>query len=68
MDDDEIITFSTGLSVKAFHGIVGIAPDLETYYGYDGGLFEYDYTPTKQERIELADLMIARWQAFKDAT
>lgn len=65
---DNHITLSTGRVLTPYGGIVGIDPGLTTYYGYDGELFEYEKDPTHQERIELADLMIARWQAFKDAT
>lgn len=65
------ITLSTGTEVDANRGIVGIDAALDTYGGYDERI-EYEVTEpggradlTPAERVELADLMIARWQAYR---
>jgi hypothetical protein len=58
-------TLSTGREVYAFSGIFGLAPgDSTLYYGYDSTCDEADdFTP--EERAEIADEMIRRWQAWK---
>lgn len=72
IEDDNVI-FSTGKVRYANNGIVGLAPDLEVFGGYDHGFFcppsEWDDDPvtlTPAEQIELAEHMIAQWQRFRD--
>ena len=61
---DEEFEFTTGRKETANCHIIGIGPDLEVSDGYDGGGF--DYSLTREEKIELADYMIALWQKFKE--
>ena len=61
-DGDETI-FSTGKRVYAHCGIIGLDSDLNTYEGYDGG-FE-DNKLTSEEKLELANYMIAAWNEYK---
>lgn len=69
MDDN--ITLSTGRTISANCGIVGIDPYGEVFGGFDDGIrgasqFDRDADKfTAEERSELADLIIARWVAFK---
>ena len=78
--EDEKITFSSGRSQYTFGDDFGIDSDLETVtYGSDGSLDwwwkpEDSWLPPDmveerallpEDMIELADVMIARWQAFK---
>jgi hypothetical protein len=76
LDDGDRIVFSTGRSVSPNRGIVGLSPELEVFEGYDGqleadGAWEHDMRPrsdlTPVERSELAELMIERWQRYRDA-
>jgi hypothetical protein len=78
MDDDKhTIRLSTGKEIYAHRGIVGISPDLrEVTEGYDGGIergYETEedwgdsrYRLTPAERVEIADLMLARWRAYRE--
>lgn len=68
------MTFSSGRELHANRGIVGIAPDLTIYEGYDGGIawppdldpdFPDEEAFTADDMRELADEMIARWTAFR---
>lgn len=65
---DEIV-FSSGKSIYANNNIVGIDAELEISEGYDGSIFIEGHNGeellTKPELIELADMMIDRWQRFK---
>jgi len=62
--------FTSGRRMSANCGIVGIDPDLKLSEGYDGDV-EYptldtdEFSLTAEDMHELADMMIARWQAFK---
>lgn len=67
---------TSGREFLANQGIIGIGPDCGKHglsEGYDGGiLVECDWIPdfppwTAAERAEVADEMIRRWQAFKEA-
>ena len=58
------IKFSTGTVIDANCRIVGIDDELGTFEGCDGPL-ECLRTLTPAERRELADMMIARWQAYR---
>jgi hypothetical protein len=68
------VTFLSGRTRSANRGIIGLSPDLTVSEGYDGGFqiepCEWDEPDeddlTKEDRIELADYMIAQWQKFKD--
>jgi hypothetical protein len=71
--DDEVYEFSTGRKAYANRCIVGIRPDtLEISEGYDGS-FDAEWARdestefTKQEKLELADFMLATWRRYKDA-
>lgn len=69
-NSDDGFVLSSGREVYANGGIVGLTvfdayEGLDTFYGYDGGLSLDNWTPA--ERVELADHMIARWQAFRVA-
>ena len=73
--DDDYLIFSTGKRVYANCGIVGMGPHLSVHEGSDGGICNADgalsdwhqgvAVLTPAERIELADHMIERWQAFR---
>lgn len=62
---------STGREFYANGDIVGIAPDGLIYEGYDGDVWEERFTEgndawTDADRLALAKMMIARWQAYED--
>ena len=59
------LIFSSGKSVYAYAGIIGINGDLETFYGYDGDFPEYEGALSAAEKIELADHMIGLWAKYK---
>lgn len=69
---------SSGRSISEINDRVGLDVDAkEITYGYDGGIwrkptgdeFEDGHIPypdlTKEELIEIADIMIHRWEKFK---
>lgn len=64
----------TGRELDANGGIIGICEDLDVSEGYDSSIYTEkpdwieaeDYNGlTTAEQIELADVMIDRWQRFK---
>ncbi len=61
---------STGRTFRANCDIIGLAPDLQVYDGFDGTPFidanTYVQTFTPEERRELADYMIALWMRFRE--
>jgi hypothetical protein len=63
---NDTIIMDDGTKYQANCGIIGIGMDdefgLTLHEGYDGGL---EVAP--RHRAELADYMIAQWQAFKDS-
>lgn len=63
LTSDNEIELSTGRTIYANRGIVGIGPDLDLTQGYDGdiriGLL------TTAERLELVEFVIARWQRLR---
>lgn len=67
--DRDTYVLSTGREFYANNGIIGLGPadDDEPSEGYDGGISTVDYEDgwTAAECVELADAMIARWQAWK---
>ena len=70
MIDD--ITFTSGRELYANNRIVGIDDDGYLFQGYDGGIpypdtNGYDVQFSPEDMRELADLMIMRWQRFKDS-
>lgn len=77
------LILSTGTVLTCNCGIVGLgpAPDFELGEGYDGRFFNFEqekqYDPeltpgydylTRADRLALCEVMIARWQAFKEYT
>lgn len=77
------LKLSTGKILEGHAGIIGlgVAPYFELGSGADDVLLNFeenrfDEYPkldnpgflTRQERLELCDIMIARWQAFKTKT
>ena len=79
IQDDEVI-FSTGKTLYANRGIIGISPELNVTQGYDSGFYktedlEYNFNAadeykvelclTTKEAIELADYMIEQWTKFR---
>ena len=61
----DTMVLSSGRSVYANCGIVGIDPDGNVSEGYDGGLApdgEGDFT--EDERRELAAYMVSRWREW----
>lgn len=68
-DDGEEITLSSGKVINANKGIVGLGIDGCIYGGYDNIIDNAEWWEkelTSSEIIEIADLMITRWQAIKD--
>ncbi|MGE8451157.1 MAG: hypothetical protein ACN6OP_11165 [Pseudomonadales bacterium] len=68
---EQTLVFDSGRRLSIQGGIVGISPFLEVSQGRSGILIprepflDDDDALTDAERIELADLMIQQWQAFK---
>ncbi len=69
IDGGEYI-FSSGRTIFARDGIVGISPDLGIYGGYDdwhGDIPNITKTSEDQaDMLELADYMIERWKKFRE--
>lgn len=63
---------STGRQVYGYGGVFGLCFDdgnTTVYTGHDGTISEVmDKGLRPEERIELADAMIARWQEWKAKT
>lgn len=70
------IPLSTGRLIPANRGIIGLAPPDDDGWsiteGFDCGVWHqgiWDYNPaqslTRAELLELADIMLARWTAFR---
>jgi hypothetical protein len=57
------VTLPSGRNISAEFGIIGIDGGHNIYQGYDGYI---DVSLTQAECVELADIMLQRWQAFKD--
>lgn len=60
VENDELI-FSTGKRAYANNGIIGLSPTGEVSEGYDGSFPSL----TNEEKLELANYMLARWEEFK---
>lgn len=81
--NDDVITFSSGRTLQAFRGFVGISIDnredaRDIKEGFDGTLFkgcaldvkdDFDVEPcmTVDERVELAEYMARRWIQYAKA-
>lgn len=69
---NQTFIFSTGRRISAQRGVVGISPSLGVFQGYSDILIpsepflDDNDALTNQECVELADLMIEQWQAFKN--
>jgi hypothetical protein len=72
----DILKLKSGRELHVNRGFVSINEDLEISEGYDSGLlaapnekyYEYDEDRlTKDEALELADILIDRWNRFKIA-
>lgn len=63
----QILTLKSGKSISANEGIIGIDSLGCIAEGYDSqsGI---ELKLTTEERIELAEIMIHRWEAFKQLT
>jgi hypothetical protein len=72
----DILKLKSGRELRVNRGFISINQDLEISEGYDCGLpsapnekhYEYDEDRlTKDEALELADILIDRWNRFKIA-
>ncbi len=63
---EQIYTFTSGRKVPFNRGIIGLNPenlmDGECFEGYDGPIRATTWT--KEERRELAELMIDQWKIW----
>jgi hypothetical protein len=64
------IVLLTGKRIIANRGIIGLSPQLDVTEGYDGTIessemAEWAPELTRGERIELADIMIERWERYR---
>ena len=63
---EEGYKLSTGKQFYAYDGILGMAPDGDLTYGYDGVVDVYpSFTPS--ERREIADAMVEAWKEWGNA-
>lgn len=61
------IFFSSGRTANAYGNVIGLTIDAkEVLGGYDDHISDDLGEFTQDEREELADYMISRWQKFKD--
>lgn len=64
--DEDFITLPSGREIGANRRIIGIDDRGAVFEGYDGGVDSPEGRGlTDAQRIELADIMIARWTEFK---
>ena len=61
--DKNTIVLGNGSRIKSYGNVVGIDENGFLTEGYDNGFYDEDL-PT-EDKIALADLMIARWEAYK---
>lgn len=75
--DTDHYVLKSGRKVYANCGIIGIGPDLNLSEGYDGGFCTWPIPDwwSKEEKAdclnveelkEIADMMIVRWQSFRE--
>ena len=57
------VLFDSGRYIRANNGIIGIAPNMEVFEGYDGELGVFGLTD--KEREELANYMIVQWTLYR---
>ncbi len=63
-DGPEIFIFEcSGRSLSVSFSVVGINDKGDTYSGFDDELY-YEMVLTRDERKELANVMISRWLAY----
>lgn len=60
---DSVMFETTGREARANRGIIGISGGM-VFDGYDGEFVDEDEL-TPGERNELADFMVAQWEAFR---
>lgn len=70
-EDGNCYILSTGKAIHAKRGILGLSPDLDITYGYDGGLFlsafgAFDPELTQEEVFEIALYMSDKWGKLAD--
>lgn len=63
IEGDDLI-FSSGKTIYANQGIVGIDSEGYITEGYDGGIDDDKFTP--DEKMEFADYMIGLWRSYKN--
>ena len=70
----DTMRFSSGRTIDCHSDVVGLGTTRTVYYGWDGELWapcdQSDLDPndlTDDDKRELADMMIERWQKFKAA-
>jgi hypothetical protein len=63
--DDYEITFTSGTKKDSWFGSIGIDNSLDIFSLCEAGDFDY-YKLKKEDRLELADFMIARWNEYKN--
>lgn len=75
MNNEDDIVLSTGRAFYANRGIVGIDAKGNVSEGYDGGVDVWGHDGwskradwSREDRDALADMMIARWTAFRAMT
>lgn len=73
-EDFKYVLSNGGTFGGGANGAIGLGTDDELTVGYDYGLYidgadEFDAQsdPTVRDKIEIAEFMIARWSAYKDA-
>lgn len=66
-DDPDKIVLKSGRVLLANNGVLGMSPGPEFTMteGYDGGFSQFEAPLTREERSEIADMMIDRWQQWK---
>lgn len=65
------LVFSSGHRLYAHANIIGLGPGNDVHDGYDGTISwpqeEWEKGElSREDMLELTDMMIARWQAFKE--
>lgn len=58
------ILFENSKECYAHRGIIGLSDKLETYEGYDGE-FPLWRALNKEEKIDLSNMMLDRWNDYK---
>jgi len=69
LENEQLIFDCTGNTFYQYANVIGIDPDLNVTYGYDGSLshsFSDKEIFTQKERVELANHMINLWTKFRE--